>query len=223
MSQVRLDCVVPAAGASSRMGSFKPLLPFGPGTLVELTVGVALDAGCRVILIVGYRGSEIRRLFDGRKDVLVVENPEWARGMLGSIQTGLGSVVTGHFFTIPADMPLVTPAVYGRLREALEAGRAEEAATAGMGGAPGAAPGVAASAGAVSYFAASSGRAGHPVLIPSAWIPDILHLPPSARMRDFLETRPHRLVEAFTDAVLSDMDRPAEYEAGLARFDPRAP
>ena len=192
------DCVIPAAGASSRMLAFKPLLPFGSGTVVGATVASALSAGCRVLLVVGNRGAELAALFESKPDVVVVENPLWERGMLGSLQAALDQVRGQCFFTIPADMPLVKPSVYGLLAHAREVDLAAGAAEA-------------------SYFASSSGRAGHPVLVPSLWIGEILELPPSGRMKSFLEGRPRVLVEAGSDAVLTDLDRPEDYRAAIAR------
>ncbi len=184
------------------MGEFKPLLPFGPASIVETTVGSALAAGCRVILVVGYRGAELASLFAGRSGVLVAENPDWELGMLGSLQTGLRRVESPWFFTLPADMPLVLPAVYDLLHRARMAGSAA------------AAPEPAA------YFASHEGRAGHPVLIPSAWIPEMLGLPPGGRMRGFLEKRRMVLVEAGTEAVHLDLDLPIDYRRTLEELGP---
>ena len=67
------DCIILAAGASSRMRSpravslgrepLKPLLPFGDSTLVETAVGAALRARCRAILVVGHRAVEVAEPF----------------------------------------------------------------------------------------------------------------------------------------------------------------
>ncbi|MBE3064820.1 MAG: NTP transferase domain-containing protein, partial [Spirochaetes bacterium] len=37
-----IDCVVPAAGRSARMGGFKLLLRFGGSTIIDTVVGSAL-------------------------------------------------------------------------------------------------------------------------------------------------------------------------------------
>ena len=52
--------IVPCAGLSRRMGAFKPLLPFGNGTIIRGTVKSLLDAGVsKVIVVAGYRADEI--------------------------------------------------------------------------------------------------------------------------------------------------------------------
>ena len=191
------DCVVAAAGASSRMGGFKPLLPLGGRAMVDIVASRAREAGCRVLVVVGYRGDEVARLFEGREGVVVVGNPRWEEGMLGSIQAALGLVRGEAFFCMNADMPLVTAAAYAALAAARDA-RNKSAP-------PGAGPTGAA------FFAAAGGREGHPVLLPAAWIPEILLLPRAGRMRDFLAGRPRELVELGDDAVLTDIDTPEDY------------
>lgn len=188
------DCVIPAAGASSRMGAWKPLLPWGSSTLVETTAGVALAAGCRVLLVLGNRGEELRARFGTWKGVVFVENPDWELGMLGSIQKALPLCRGSAFFTIPADMPLVGPGIYEFLRRAA-ASRTEP--------------------GPCAFFAAHDGRQGHPVLIPSLWIPEILRLSPGGMLKDFLAPRPRVLVEAGSAAVHRDLDTRADYETAL--------
>jgi molybdenum cofactor cytidylyltransferase len=211
-----MDCVIAAAGSSLRMGSPKLLLPFGPpgvgGTIVETVVEAALEAGCRVIVVVGCRGGEVatalgglgggRGVFGSAAEsgrLLVVENAAWEEGMLGSIQAGLGLVRGPSFFSMNADMPLVTAAAYRALARA----RDERNRT----GLPEAA-----------LFAAHSGERGHPVLIPSAWIPEILGLPRGGNMKAFLASRPSDLVETGGDEVLTDIDRPEDYRRALERL-----
>lgn len=187
-----IDCIIPAAGASSRMGAWKAVLPFGGATMVETVVRAALDAGTRVILVAGFRADDLAALFTEEPRVEVVRNPGWQSGMLGSIQRGLSALESDRFFVTPADMPLIIPSFY----TALEAAWSSWAA-------PGPRP----------LFAAHLGEPGHPVLIPSALVPEILRLAPDARLRPFLLERGGRLVECGSGAVLADIDAPADYEA----------
>jgi molybdenum cofactor cytidylyltransferase len=165
--------------------------------MVELTVGAALEGGCRrVLLVVGFRGEELVRLFRAEPRVLPVWNRGWEKGMLGSIQEALPSVEGGAFFSLNADMPAVDPSSFGRL----------EAASREAGG-------------EAACFAAHGGAAGHPVLIPSAWIKEILGLAPGSRMKAFLAGKPSLLVECGPGSLL-DLDTPGAYEAYLATMTP---
>jgi len=113
----KTDCVVIAAGESRRMGKWKMLLPLeaegeAPATVVERSVRSALKACVRVILVVGYRGGELRRLFRGWKRVECVPNPAYAQGMFSSVKAGLRRVATDRCFLALGDMPLVSPDTY---------------------------------------------------------------------------------------------------------------
>jgi molybdenum cofactor cytidylyltransferase len=205
------DCVILAAGASSRMGGslFKPLLSFRGSTLVETAARAALDAGCRVLLVVGNRGGELAALFEGSAYVevrgegrlLIVENARWAEGMVGSIQAALSRVSGEAFFVAHGDMPFVSEGDYRALASARAArmGRllpelrlANEAA----------------------IFASCGGLPGHPVLLPSAWMPEILALGRGGALKPFLEARPRLLVETGPGA-LRDIDTPDDYRKAL--------
>jgi molybdenum cofactor cytidylyltransferase len=185
----------------------KPLLPFRGSTLVETAMGSALDAGCRVILVLGNGGGELgSRLEAGRWAplrekglLLLLENERWEEGLLGSIQAALPAVRGKAFFLAHADMPFIEPGYYlalaaarGRLAGRGE-GRGQETAV----------------------FASQGGRRGHPALLPSAWIPEMLALDPRGAMRDFIAGRPSVLVEMGAGA-LRDIDTPEEYERALA-------
>ena len=209
------DCVIPAAGASSRMGkpgksaTLKPLLPFRGSTLVETAVAAALEAGCRVLLVVGNGAAEVALRFDaaaysaarGEGRLRLVENPRWEEGMLGSIQAALPSVTSAAFFLAHADMPFIEAAHY----------RAIEAAYAGAGGA---ATGSVAVGGAAA-FGSHDGVRGHPALLPSAWIPAILAIDPRLSLRDFVSLRPLVLVETGIGS-LRDIDTPEDYCRALS-------
>ena len=110
-----MDCIVPAAGNSVRMGRWKPVLPFGDSTIVQTVVTAALDVCSRVVLVTGYRGAELAVLFKGDRRVLPVENQSWQQGMFSSIRIGALQVRTDRFFVTLGDMPWITAAMYSAL------------------------------------------------------------------------------------------------------------
>jgi molybdenum cofactor cytidylyltransferase len=208
------DCIMPAAGASSRMRSsrmrspdgsaaFKPLLPFAGATLAEAAAAAAIGAGCRLLLVVGHRGDEVAAVFDAARYcplreaglLLVVRNPRWEEGLLGSIQAALPFVRGEAFFVAHADMPFVRPEDYAALASAR--------------------PGAAGEGFEETAFIASCrGKRGHPVLLPSAWATEIAALPPGEGLRSFLRERPSVLVE-IGQAALRDIDTPGDYKLAL--------
>jgi len=192
-------CVVPAAGASSRMGEWKPLLPWRGSTIIENVIANLLAANLEAVVVAGYRGDELHALLDGRPGVRLVDNPLWRDGMLGSVLRGALEISGEGFFVMPADMPTVDPSLYRRLAEVFESRRAES---------PGREP---------SLFAACNGSPGHPVLVPSRLVEAMSRLDRGGKLRDFLFAGAWEPVETADPSVLSDIDTPEEYRAAMAR------
>src|SRR4029079_13163816 len=72
MSQVA--AILLAAGRSSRMGAFKPLLPFGNKTVSECCIDYLRDGGVdEIIVVLGHRADDIRQQVSGVKSAL---NPD---------------------------------------------------------------------------------------------------------------------------------------------------
>jgi len=82
--------LVLAAGASTRLGQPKQLLPFGGTTMLGHVVAEARAASAldEVIVVIGGAADEVRRQVDlgGAK---VVENPEFGDGCSTSYRTGI--------------------------------------------------------------------------------------------------------------------------------------
>jgi molybdenum cofactor cytidylyltransferase len=115
--------VVLAAGASSRMGTHKLLLPLGGVPLVRRVASAVLDAGFDdVLVVVGY---EHERVIEGLAGLPVrhAVNPEYASGMGSSFRTAVAALPESEaaMFAL-ADQPLLTAADYRRVLDAYLAG-----------------------------------------------------------------------------------------------------
>lgn len=109
------DCVLLAAGTSSRLEPWKMTLPFGKGTVIEACVQAALEVCGRVILVAGFRAEELIELFRCRKRVLPVVNERYAEGMFSSVRCGAAQVRSERFYLSLGDMPRVGANVYRAL------------------------------------------------------------------------------------------------------------
>ncbi len=195
------DCVIPAAGASSRMGRWKPGLPFRAGTLLSAAAASARGAGCRVLVVAGNNADRIEEALclgpspEGAPfpPVEVVRNPRWASGMMGSLQAGMAAVRTSMFFVLLADMPLVPSSTFRDL-----AREAEARTAAGLPESP--------------LFPSFGGRTGHPVLAPSRLIPEARALPPDGRLKVFLALYSPVHVGVGHPGILVDLDTREDYE-----------
>jgi molybdenum cofactor cytidylyltransferase len=77
-----------AAGASRRMGSPKPLLPWGDCTLIEWEYA-QLMASCvdDIVIVAGSRAEQVRRVL-GTAEQHIVFNPRWPQGRATSLAAG---------------------------------------------------------------------------------------------------------------------------------------
>jgi CTP:molybdopterin cytidylyltransferase MocA len=84
--------IVLAAGASTRMGRPKMLLPMGGGTLLSGVAGALLGGGlARVVVVLGCEADAVRRGAGLPEDprLRVVVNDDWPSGMASSLRRGL--------------------------------------------------------------------------------------------------------------------------------------
>jgi molybdenum cofactor cytidylyltransferase len=85
--------LVLAAGASTRLGEPKQLLPFGGTTLLGHVVAEARAAAAldEVVVVIGGAADQVRARVD-LGGATVVENPRFGEGCSASYRTGLGVV-----------------------------------------------------------------------------------------------------------------------------------
>lgn len=202
-SDVRIAAVVAAAGFSSRMGRFKPLLPWRRGSVIEAVVaGLTGGGAAPVYVVTGHRGSEIaERLTAGA--AVAVPNPDYRKNeMLRSYQVGIEALcrdagpVQGALLAL-GDQPHIPAAV---VRQIIDKARAVPAAVV-----------------VPSYMR----RRGHPVYLPQRQFSRLLRLESGRSLRDLLAALEEEIVyEAVeSDCIRRDMDVPAEYESLRAEFE----
>jgi molybdenum cofactor cytidylyltransferase len=88
-----IAAIVLAAGASTRMGRPKQLLPsFGGQSLLRQATLEAIRSGCRpVIVVTGAHADQSSREV-GDLPVQLIHNPDWAAGMSSSLRAGLAAL-----------------------------------------------------------------------------------------------------------------------------------
>jgi molybdenum cofactor cytidylyltransferase len=103
--------IILAAGAASRMGQPKLLLPWNGEALICHAVRIALQSGLDPIVVVTGAGAEgIQKALDGF-DVKLVHNPDWQSGQSTSVRAGILALpahVEAVFFLL-GDQPFVSP------------------------------------------------------------------------------------------------------------------
>src|SRR5947207_5164734 len=86
-----ITAIVLAAGESRRMGRLKPLLPFGPRTVIETVVAsLSASRAGEILVVTGHRSEEVEAAL-AQAPARVVRNPDYRRGMLSSVQCGVAA------------------------------------------------------------------------------------------------------------------------------------
>ena len=108
----KIGAVVAAAGLSSRMGDFKPLLPFDGDTVLGRCLDNLLQAGAtEVVVVTGHRAGELETVL-ARRPVRTVHNPDYAHTeMFDSLCLGLRALPPDceKVLLTPGDVPWVSP------------------------------------------------------------------------------------------------------------------
>lgn len=120
-----LSAIILAAGASSRMGRLKPLLPLAGMTALERVIGLFQNAGITdVIVVVGNHADELRPIIL-REGARCVYNPQWMLGMYSSVVAGVAALppYTRGAFILPVDIPLVRSSTVRQLAAAFQPDR----------------------------------------------------------------------------------------------------
>lgn len=190
--------VILAAGLSSRMKQFKPLLPVDGQPAIEGLAETLQSAGIRdIIVVTGYRREA---LFDVIRQRQMTEayNERYEQGMFTSVQAGLakaGASFPGRrgFFLVPADCPLIT---IRALRELMAAADREEA-------------------GGRFFVPTFEGKKGHPLLIPAQRIREIVSYGGDGGLKAITDRHDEEMIRVPVpdEEILLDMDTPEGYEA----------
>jgi CTP:molybdopterin cytidylyltransferase MocA len=194
MENNKICGVILAAGMSTRMGTFKPLLPLKGKTVIENTVDSMLSGGAQsVVIVVGYRGGELADLI-GKKysdKIVVAWNCEYeTTDMLYSLQIGIRSLPECEgFFLLPGDMPLVSASTFSSVLDMWKSG------------------------GYDIVFPMLDGHRKHPPLISSKLIPEILDFHGEGGVREIWKRHENQIgtVEVCDPGVWIDLDTPKDY------------
>ena len=177
-----------AAGESKRMGTAKALLDLRGETFLDRLIRVFSDFCQPVVVVVGCDAARIEAAVTRPEPVIFVENKDYRRGQLSSMQCGLRAIpesAEGVLFTL-VDHPNVRPATIEALLQPpmplLAIPRFEE-------------------------------QRGHPILFSRTVIRELLALAPDSQAKSVV--RPHykdaRWVDLDDPGILDDVDDPAAY------------
>ena len=189
---LNFSAVIPAAGFSSRMHQYKPLLRFGNTTMVETVIRLFQRCGIMDILVVTGHNQDLLKPIIQKAGARPVFNPNFETGMFGSIQKGVEQVSkeSKGFFLLPVDIPAIRPATILSIVAAFEKG---------------------CNTVIIPEFEQAP---GHPPLIPARLIPAILGMDSNSNLGKILLSQKDRLVHhpVYDRGILLDADTKEGYE-----------
>lgn len=185
---MKTGAVILAAGLSSRMHDFKPLLKLGEGTMIERAIGNVKMAGADpVIIVAGYRADDLMdHLWSA--DVMFVRNEDYASSqMFDSVKLGMSRAarMCGRILIAPADVPLIEQETFRTIMECP----------------------------APLVRPVCGGRPGHPVLVQAALAPRICAYKGRRGLKGAMESLGIAIAELEVEdaGIYMDADTPEDY------------
>jgi molybdenum cofactor cytidylyltransferase len=184
----QVAAILLAAGQSTRMGAFKPLLPFGNKTVIECCIDYLREGGVEtIVVVVGHRAEDIRKKLTG---VTFAFNSDPTSEMGASIAAGVQQLPATVQATLIAlcDHPAVPATVVSKLIKEWNEG-------------------------ARLIIPTWQDRGGHPVLVDLKFKRELLNLSSSGGLRTLFEAYPEELKRIAVDSpfIARDMDTWDDY------------
>jgi len=174
------------------MGYPKPLLKIGARTFVEQTITTMLEVVPRVVVVLGAHAERIRPAIALDPRVSVVENRNFMRGQLSSLQAGIEAVrsdIDGIMIHL-ADHPTVRVDTFRAVLSSYGRG------------------------GEQIVIARYQGRRGHPVIFDRSIFDELIHASDTEGARAVVNADPSRVsyVDVDDPGVVLDLDTPEDVE-----------
>jgi len=191
------SAIILAAGYSSRMGSFKPLMEIDGKTALQRCIELFEDCGIKDITVVtGHLNDSIEKELSsvrgGLDEIRIVLNEEYSKGMFTSIKAGVRSLPkeTSAFFILPVDIPAVQVCTIKKMLKSYEKIK-----------------------GGILYPVFGDEK-GHPTLLSYSLYEEILNNDPQGGLRELLSRHKKHwhYVQVADRGILLDMDTKEDFQ-----------
>lgn len=185
---MRTGAVIVAAGMSSRMNDFKPMLKIGSITVVRRIISTLQQAGVDPVVLITGNQAEMLEKHVSRMGIICLRNEAYASSqMLDSAKIGLSYLQNqcDRILFTPVDIPLFTSRT---VRSLLESDALIAAPVCG-------------------------GHEGHPLMMNTQVVAKILDYQGDGGLKGAIESSgfTKHLIEVEDEGVLFDMDTPEDY------------
>ena len=183
---MKLAAIILAAGYSSRIGGFKPLMQLGGQSLLARCAALFRGAGIEdITVITGHRRREVEDEAIKCK-ISYRYNENFDKGMFTSVCTAVSHLTSvDGFFLLPVDIPLVRPASITTLVDAFQ--------------------------GETAILPTFQGVHGHPPLLPAKLIPAILAYNGEGGLKSLLTKVAMSEIPVWDRGILLDADTPEDF------------
>lgn len=190
--------IILAAGASSRMGRDKALLPWPPdsnsATLLSAAIA-ALKPFARAVIVVAGRNENNLAPIAAACGAMLVRNPAPEHGQFSSMQIGLRSAVDASYenaMITPVDCPPLNAPSLAQLRDAFEQARAR---------------------GAWAVAPENNGRRGHPLIAGRELIEAFLAASATSNAREVKHAHAEKFeyISVPDPLLAADLNTPEDY------------
>ncbi|MFA9375284.1 MAG: NTP transferase domain-containing protein [Lachnotalea sp.] len=179
-----VDAVILAAGYSSRAEGFKMQFEMENKAVIQHVIEAFLPICVNVFVVGGFQYEKLIPLIEPYGDqVKLIINNKFEQGMFTSVKAGVKQVTSQQFFITPGDYPLLTTHICSLI---LAAGK--------------------------EYTVPSFQRkGGHPILLASSCIKELLLEDDDSNLKLYLKKKPVEYVDICDQGILYDLDTRQDY------------
>lgn len=186
-----VDAVILAAGYSSRADGFKMEFDIDGKSILQRCIEGFYDSCRKIIVVTGFKHEKIDMLVEGYDKVTTIYNEDYPKGMFTSIKRGISCVESERFFLTPGDYPFINKDIVNRI---LTCSRKEDSITNEV------------------IIPSFCNKGGHPILLKSSLIQEILNEKDEYNLRDFLKKKDKEYIIIENQGILFDVDTQDDYK-----------
>ena len=185
---MQIGALIVAAGMSSRMGQFKPMLNIGSISVAQRVIATLSQSGVsKIVMVTGYNATILERHLSGNGIIFLRNDHYETTQMFDSVKIGLLYLLDkcDKVLFTPVDVPLFTSRTVKTILDS---------------GAPLACP-------------MCEGRQGHPILIDNGLIPEILNDCGEMGLKGAMDrcSVPLRRIDVDDPGTIHDADTPEDF------------
>ncbi|HAQ20212.1 MAG TPA: hypothetical protein DCR40_13430 [Prolixibacteraceae bacterium] len=195
----KIPILLLAAGASSRMGQSKQLLPWGNQTLIGHQIQTLLKTDHPVHVVLGSNSNLVIPVIEKFPGTIFI-NTDWESGMGSSISFGIRQIIQkfpeadGVLITL-LDQPLITTSYFQKMLGAFQSGLQQ-----------------------ILVSRSASGWTGVPVLFDKCYFKELAELRNEEGAKKIVKRHEEKVILVDGDELLEDMDTFQNYQQLLEKY-----